>query len=149
MLHQINIQEMKNNNLLRYATGGFILFSALSLSSVSLKAFINPQSVMDLVQVTLPNNDAYSSIRGIYGGVGATIVIALVYLCYYNHQHGLVFLMMFWGFYALSRAITHFYDGALGAFGKQWIITETVLFIIALLLYVFNQRSNAWRIAVK
>ena len=140
---------MKNNQVLRYLTGGFILLSAFSLFTVSLMAFVNPQQVMDLVQVTLPNHDAYSSIRGIYGGVGAAIVIALVYLCYYNQKQGLVFLIMFWGFYALSRGITHLVEGALGAFGKQWIVTESVLFIIGLLLYVFNQRSNSWRIILK
>lgn len=52
---------------------GYMLLSALAILSVSLMAFSNPQSVMDLVQVQLPNPDAFSSIRGAYGGVGLTL----------------------------------------------------------------------------
>jgi hypothetical protein len=58
---------------------GFILLSGLSLLSVSIMAFNNPQSVMDLVAVKLNNTDAYSSIRGVYGGVGLTLFITLLY----------------------------------------------------------------------
>ena len=71
---------MKNEKLVRVATIAFIVFSAFCLLMVSLMAFLNPQSVMDLVSVKLTNTDAYSSIRGIYGGVGMTLVISLLYL---------------------------------------------------------------------
>jgi hypothetical protein len=140
---------MNNKIVLRYFTGGFITLSALSLLSVSLMAFVNPQSVMDLVQVTLPNADAYSSIRGVYGGVGATIVITLLYLCYYNHKQGILFLILFWGFYAVSRGITWLNEGALGAFGKQWMMIETTLCLLGLVLYAFNKQQKSWRIATK
>jgi hypothetical protein len=64
--------KIKNNMTKKkkvYLTSqGFVVMSVLCLLSVSIMAFYNPQSVMDLVQVTLPNNDAFSSIRGIYGG---------------------------------------------------------------------------------
>ncbi len=137
---------MNNKIVLRYFTGGFITLSALSLLSVSHMAFVNPQSVMDLVQVTLPNADAYSSIRGIYGGVGATIVITLLYLCYYNHKQGVQFLALFWGFYALSRGITWLNDGELGGFGKQWLMIELGLFCIAIVLFAWNEKHKSWRI---
>lgn len=114
----------------------FIGISALSLLSVSLMAFVNPQSVMDLVQVKLNNTDAYSSIRGIYGGVGMCIVLHLVYLLFKNTKMALGFLCMLWGFYALSRTITIFSEGPLGSFGSQWIAVESVLFIIALSLFL-------------
>ena len=58
---------MKQKKSVLIASRVFILLSALSLLSVSLMAFANPQSVMDLVQVQLSNNDAFSSIRGVYG----------------------------------------------------------------------------------
>lgn len=114
----------------------FIGISALSLLSVSLMAFGNPQSVMDLVQVKLNNTDAYSSIRGIYGGVGMSIVLLLVYLFFKNTKMALGFLSMLWGFYALSRTITIFNEGPLGSFGSQWIVIESILFIIALGLFL-------------
>lgn len=125
---------MKKEKLVRAAAVAFIVFSAFCLLMVSLMAFVNPQSVMDLVSVKLNNNDAYSSIRGIYGGVGLTIVISLLYLIRKNMRYALLFLTLLWGLYAASRLITILVEGPLGAFGNQWIVTESVLCGIAVLL---------------
>jgi hypothetical protein len=114
----------------------FIIFSALSLSSISIMAFLNPQSVMDLVQVELPNNDAFSSIRGVYGGVAATIVFTLIYLLLHNVKLGLGFLTLLWGFYALSRVITILVEGPLGTFGSTWLVLESIFFAIAISLFL-------------
>lgn len=133
---------MKKNNLLRAASQGFLLLSALSLLSVSIMAFMDPQSVMDLVGVKLYNTDAYSSIRGVYGGVGLTLVISLIYLMRINVQQGLAFLGLLWGMYALSRGITIAVEGPLGAFGKQWMMIEVVFCSIAIVLLLLNQSNN-------
>jgi hypothetical protein len=125
---------MKKEKIVRGSAVAFIMFSAFCLLMVSLMAFINPQSVMDLVSVKLNNNDAYSSIRGIYGGVGLTIVISLLYLIRKNMKYALLFLTLLWGFYAVSRLITILIEGPLGDFGNQWIVTESVLCGIAILL---------------
>lgn len=125
---------MKKEKFIRVTAIAFIVFSAFCLLMVSVMAFVNPQSVMDLVAVKLTNNDAYSSIRGIYGGVGLTIVISLLYLIRNNMKYALLFLSLLWGFYAASRLITIVVEGPLGAFGNQWIITESVLCGIAVLL---------------
>ncbi len=124
------------------AAKGFILLSALSLLSVSLMAFASPQAVMDLVQVKLGNTDAYSSIRGVYGGVGMTLVISLVYLMLKDVRKGLGFLMLLWGFYALSRSITIFAEGSLGAFGTQWLVIESVFFLIAASLFISTGKQE-------
>jgi hypothetical protein len=134
---------MKTQKLLRLASQGFILLSAVSLLSVSLMAFANPQSVMDLVAVQLNNNDAFSSIRGVYGGVGLTLFISLIYLLRQNFRKGLAFLCLLWGFYAVSRLITIFAEGPLGAFGTQWLITESVFFLIAFVLYLVSKSAVA------
>jgi hypothetical protein len=107
---------------------------------VSIMAFISPQAVMDLVGVQLPNTDAFSSIRGVYGGVGLAIVIMLIYLMAKQPREAIVFLALVWGLYALSRLITIFAEGALGAFGTQWIITETVLFVFAILFIGLSKK---------
>ena len=96
---------------------------------------------MDLVGVTLPNTDAVSSIRGIYGGAGLTIVIMLVYLSQKNIREALGFLVLLWGFYAISRAITQINEGPLGAFGSQWIVIESLFCGIALILLLGYQRK--------
>jgi hypothetical protein len=99
--------------------------------------------VMDLVQVDLPNNDAYSSIRGVYGGVGLTLCVALVYTMQKNLQESLSLLGILWGSYAASRIITLFNEGQLGAFGNQWMKIELVFFFIALILFRLNKRSRS------
>lgn len=121
---------------------GFILLSALSLFSVSLMAFNDPQSVMDLVQVKLTNTDAYSSIRGIYGGVGLSLVVSLIYLAWKEPQKGLLFLSILWGLYAVSRIITMTKEGPLGDFGTQWVIIESVFCLIATSLLLINKKAR-------
>jgi hypothetical protein len=127
---------------IKIASRTFIILSCLSLLYVSLLAFVSPQAVMDLVNVTLPNNDAISSIRGIYGGVGLTIVTMLLYLAFADVKKGLIVLSMFWGLYALSRFITILAEGQLGAFGTQWLMIETVFCLIAVFLLFATQRKK-------
>ncbi|MGV3560096.1 DUF4345 domain-containing protein [Larkinella arboricola] len=140
---------MKTQQFVKRAAQGFILISALALLSVSVMAFSNPQSVMDLVHVQLNNTDAFSSIRGVYGGVGLTMFISLLYLMVKDVNKGLAFLSLLWGFYALSRAITIFAEGALGDFGRQWIVTETVLFALAVVLLWANNRTTAPAVSLR
>lgn len=132
---------MKKGKVIMIASRGFILLSALSLLSVSLMAFYNPQSVMDLVQVKLENSDAASSIRGVYGGVGLTLFITLMYYMLKDVQKGLIFLAFLWGLYALSRTITIYAEGKLGAFGTQWLMTESLFFIIAVTLLLTGRKK--------
>lgn len=125
---------MKTQKLLRIASLTFVGLSSLSILLVSAMALVNPQSVMDLVSVRLTNTDAVSSIRGIYGGAGLTIVIALIYLSLKDVREALGFLVLLWGFYALSRAITWMAEGPLGAFGTQWVLIESVFCGVAMIL---------------
>lgn len=126
---------MNRQQTVKLASRSFIILSALSLLMVSFMAIVNPQSVMDLVQVQLTNTDAYSSIRGVYGGVGLCLVIHLMYLLFKNVQMALGLLCLLWGFYVVSRVITMFHEGPLGAFGSQWIVIESILFAVALTLF--------------
>lgn len=121
----------------------FMGISAISMLMVSLMAFGNPQAVMDLVHVKLGNTDAYSSIRGVYGGVGLCLFISILYMAWKDVKTGLVFLCMLWGFYALSRIITIYAEGSLGAFGSQWLKTETTFFFIALVLRILHKPAAA------
>lgn len=133
-------RHMKKQTIVTVASIGFILLSAFSLLSVSVMAFFSPQSVMDLVGVQLNNTDAFSSIRGIYGGVGLTLTISLLYLMVKDRKRGLAFLCLLWGLYAISRIITIFAEGSLGAFGTQWLYTEIVFFAIAAILLFSNRK---------
>ena len=133
---------MKPNRIINISSIVLILFSAFSLLYVSVTAFISPQAVMDLVQVKLTNTDAYSSIRGVYGGVGLAIVISLVYLAYTDAEKGLQFLALLWGFYALSRLLTIAAEGALGSFGTQWLVIESTLCLLTLVLLMVRRHHR-------
>jgi hypothetical protein len=125
----------------KWGRHAYIGISVLSLISVSFLSLADPQATMDLVNVQLGNTDALSSIRGVYGGVGLSICIALVYLWIKQAGLALRFLTLFWGLYAISRLLTIMADGPLGAFGTQWIITESVLCVLGIIL-IFSGRNT-------
>jgi len=120
----------------------YIGFSIFSLGYVSLLSMYSPQATMDLVATPLPNTDAISSIRGIYGGVGLVITLCLIYLLLNDIKKGLIFLSLFWGAYAVSRLITMGVDGPLGSFGSQWLVIESVFCILAFVLLLFYNKTQ-------
>ena len=132
---------MKSQKIISLLSKGFVLLSAFSVLSVSIMAFQNPQAVMDLVSVKLNNTDAYSSIRGVYGGVGVTIFIALLYTMRKNIVESLGLLVVLWGLYAISRIMTIFTEGRLGEFGNQWLMIEILFCSIAVLLLLINKKE--------
>jgi hypothetical protein len=139
---------MKYSKSIILGSQGLVAISSLALLSVSIMAFLNPKDVMALVNVQLNNNDAISSIRGVYGGVGLTIVLSLTYLLINDLNKALIFLSMLWGFYALCRLLTLLIDGELGSFGKQWLFIESILFVLSILLLVLHQKfilSNRYK----
>jgi hypothetical protein len=133
---------MKSSKVINALSVALIGFSALSILMVSLMAFKDPQAVMDLVHVKLTNTDAYSSIRGVYGGVGMTICILFVYLAIKDTAKGLALISIFWGFYAFSRIMTSLVEGPLGAFGQQWLRIELVFCLLSLITLVLKLRVD-------
>jgi hypothetical protein len=125
---------------IEFASSAVIILSCSSFFMVGAMAYVDPQKVMDLVQVNLGNNDALSSIRGVYGGVGCSLAFLLLFLLRFNKNMALGFLSMIWGSYALSRIITIFADGPLGSFGTQWMFTEVFLFMASLFLFLVRKR---------
>ncbi|RKE56000.1 DUF4345 domain-containing protein [Sphingobacterium detergens] len=130
---------MNAQKIVKVSSKIYILFSILCVLYVGLFSMYSPQATMKLVSTVLPNNDAISSIRGVYGGVGLVIVVALIYLLRKDLRLGLIFITLFWISYALSRLITLVVDGPLGDFGFQWLIIESVQSILGLgLLLLFR-----------
>lgn len=125
---------MRTNRLLSICSWLLIGTSVMGILSVSFMAFGDPQAVMDLVQVKLDNTDAYSSIRGVYGGVGIALMGVLLYLAFTDRKAALGFIALFWGMYAISRLMTISMEGPLGAFGSQWLVIESTLSLAALVV---------------
>lgn len=95
---------------------------------------------MDLVGVQLNNTDAFSSIRGVYSGIGLMIFIQLIYLAFKNVKQGLALVALFGGLYAISRIMTIFMEGQLGDFGQKWLTIEASLCVLSLILLFFHKR---------
>ncbi|MDX1650889.1 MAG: DUF4345 domain-containing protein [Brumimicrobium sp.] len=130
-------------NLVLVISKSYIGLCLLSLAYLSVFALIDPRGTMELVNTPLENNDAISSIRGVFGGVGTTICLSLlVLLRKKKYLEILKFLAVFWLLYAFSRLITLLSDGPLGAFGNQWIMIESFFGIFALLLYYFQSKAQ-------
>jgi len=136
-----------NTSLLRLFACGLIGLTTLGILLVSILAFVDPQSVMQLVQVKLPNTDAYSSIRGVYGGAGLSICIVLGYLGLTNPRLGLTYVAILSGLYAFSRLITALVEGPLGAFGQQWMIIEASISALSILVLIAWQRAGRVQVA--
>ncbi|TAF65202.1 MAG: DUF4345 domain-containing protein [Cytophagales bacterium] len=134
---------MQVHTLVRSLSYGFITLSILALLWVTVQALYDPQSVMDLVKVSLnQNTDALSSIRGVYGGVGVTLISLLVYFLLKSPKSALAFLGMFWGMYAFSRLITFFAEGTLGNFATQWLYVESCFSIIHIALLMAEYKTD-------
>ena len=131
---------MKKEITIRMSNVLYVGTSILGLASVSILSLIDPQSTMDLVNVKLDNTDAISSIRGIYGGVGISIISGLSYLLMTKIILAIRFLTLFWFSYASSRLITIIVDGPLGDFGNQWISIESAFGILGLILLIIDKR---------
>ena len=133
---------MKKEITIRTSNILFVGISIIGLASVSLLSLFDPQATMDLVRVKLDNTDAISSIRGIYGGVGMSIISGLTYLLITKIIMALRFLTLFWFSYAVSRLITILVDGPLGEFGNQWLTIETAFFVLGAVLLFANQMNK-------
>lgn len=138
MLRSKKQNDMKKG--VKIASITFVIFTMLTTIYVSILTMINPQATMNLVDVQLTNTDAMSSIRGVFGGVGITIVVLLLFFITSDVKKGVSFLVIFWGMYALSRLITIVIDGGLGDFGTQWLQIESVMFVIAIVLMLLNKK---------
>jgi hypothetical protein len=131
-----------NLKTLKISSKFYVFFSGLSLGYVAVQSLINPQSTMDLVEVSLPNTNAVSSIRGIYGGVGLLILGTLLYFMKRDLLKALLFLVAFWYAYAISRVLTIIIDGPLGNFGKQWLVIESAMCVVGAALLVLLNKAR-------
>ena len=133
---------MKKEITIRTSNILFVGISIIGLASVSILSLFDPQATMDLVRIKLDNTDAISSIRGIYGGVGMSIISGLTYLLITKIILAIRFLTLFWFSYAFSRLITILVDGPLGEFGNQWLTIETAFFVLGAVLLFANQMNK-------
>ncbi|UKN02265.1 DUF4345 domain-containing protein [Paracrocinitomix mangrovi] len=125
---------MKNLKRTELLAKIYVWFSVVSIGYVSILSMISPQATMDLVNVDLGNTDAMSSIRGVFGGVGITICVSAIVMLKNNIKRSVQFFTLLWGAYAISRILTIIIDGQLGEFGNTWLMIESFLCIVSIVI---------------
>lgn len=122
---------------------GFLIFVGLAFVNVAVQAIASPQAVFDNVQVTLGNVSALNSVRANYGFVNLVLGLFMVYGAFKMQREALLITALFcWGF-VIGRLYSIGVDGMPNAFVIQWLVTEAVLGVVAvvLLLQLRKQRS--------
>ena len=114
----------------------FLVLVGLAFLNIAVQAFIDPQSVMDFVDVQLDNVSARNSTRAYYGGVNLTFALFLIYGAFRMKREALILAALYGGGFVLGRLYSILLEGTPSSFIFTWLTIESVLTVVALgLLY--------------
>lgn len=125
----------------------FLGLMALAFCKVGIEAMVNPQAVLAQVGITLDNPSALSSMRAVYGGMHFIFGLFCIWGIFKNPSASLQMVTLYTLGFIIGRVSGFFTDGAPNAFVLTWLITETVSFIIAIVLWRLQSRSEMARLA--
>lgn len=114
----------------------YLILLGLATLNVAIQGLLDPQAIMDNVQVTLGNLTARSSVRALYGGVNLALALYWLYAAFKSQREGLRFALLYTGGFALGRLVGIALEGLPGAFATQWLVTESVFAVLAAVLLV-------------
>jgi hypothetical protein len=126
----------------------YLILLGLATLNIAVQGLLDPQAIMDNVQVTLGNATARNSVRALYGGVNLALALFWLYAAFYRQREGLRFALLYTGGFAIGRLVSIAVEGVPGAFAMQWLVTESVFAVLAIVLLVLPQRQAANRTAV-
>jgi hypothetical protein len=118
----------------------FLILVGLTFLNVAIQAFINPQSIMDFVNVTLDNVSAKSSIRSFYGGVNLTFALFLIYGAFKAKKEALILTILYGGGFVLGRIYSIFAEGLPSHFVLTWLGIELILTSISIFLLTKQEK---------
>ena len=119
----------------------YLLLLGAATLNVAIQGLLDPQAIMDNVQVTLGNATARNSVRALYGGVNLALALFWVYAAFRSQREGLRFALLYCGGFALGRLVGIAAEGVPGAFAVQWLVVESVFALLALGLLVWPVRK--------
>lgn len=128
---------MKKLNL---ATKVFLVIVGLAFLNVAVQAMIDPQSVMNFVNVELGNISARNSTRAFYGGVNLTFALFLIYGAFKMQKEALILTVLYGGGFVIGRVYSIITEGTPSSFIFTWLGIETFLTIVSIVL--LKVRSN-------
>ncbi len=112
----------------------FLVLVGLAFLNVGVQAFINPQSVMDFVNVALDNVSARNSIRAYYGGVNIAFGLFLLYGAFKMEREALILCLLYGGGFVVGRIYSILVEGTPSSFIFTWLGIEIVLTLVAFIL---------------
>ena len=112
----------------------FLVLVGLAFLNIAVQAFIDPQSVMDFVDVQLNNVSARNSTRAYYGGVNLTFALFLIYGAFRMKREALILAALYGGGFVLGRLYSILLEGTPSSFIFTWLTIESVLTLVALTL---------------
>lgn len=104
---------MKSINVI---TKVFLILVGLAFLNIAVQAFINPQSIMDFVDVKLDNISARNSIRAYYGGVNLAFAAFLIYGSFKAKREVLLFSSLYGGGFVVGRIYSILMEGMPSSF---------------------------------
>ncbi|HPH86910.1 MAG TPA: DUF4345 domain-containing protein [Chitinophagales bacterium] len=120
----------------------FLVIVGLAFLSIAIPAFINPQSIMDNVQVTLGNTSALNSVRAMYGGVNLFFGLYILYAAFKKQETGLILVFLYCAGFMVGRIYSLFAEGNPSQFIITWLCIESTLTILSILLLRKLQKKN-------
>lgn len=124
---------MKTHTML---TRIFLIITGLATLNIAVQALVDPQTVMNFVDVQLNNITARNSIRAFYGSVNLAFALFWLYAAFRDQRTGLILAGLYTGGFALGRLVSITLDGMPGAFALQWLVVESLFALIALGLFL-------------
>lgn len=89
----------------------FLMIIGVAFLNVAIQALVNPQSVMDFVDVSLDNISAKNSIRAYYGGVNLALALFMMYGAFKMRREALLFLILYGSGFVVGRIYGILVDG--------------------------------------
>ncbi len=124
-------------------TTAFLVLVGLAFLNVAVQAMIDPQSVMDFVNVELDNISARNSIRAFYGGVNLFFALFIIYGAFKMKREGLILMTLYGGGFVFGRLYSILLEGNPSSFIWTWLGVEGVLTLVSLfLLYQLKAKKQ-------
>ncbi|MCU0445876.1 MAG: DUF4345 domain-containing protein [Microscillaceae bacterium] len=129
---------MKYLNLI---TSTFLILIGLAFLNVAFQALFSPQTVMDNVGILLNNASASNSVRANYGGMNLMYGLFCLYAAFRMPNQALGLIALFTLGFILGRFWSFYLDGPANGFVINWLVTESLAFVISSTLLYFRWKE--------
>ena len=119
---------------IKLITKVFLLLIAVPTLLVGIQGLLDPQAIMDNVQVALGNNSGKSSTRAIYGGMHLMFAGYFIYGAFQSQRIALLIMALYGVGFVIGRLVSLAVDGQPNEFISTWIFVEAATAIISIFL---------------